>query len=437
MENINRRYIFLFIISVISTIILTLGFFNNKWGIANQEWFDNYQIDSEMLVVNRLENSKQNGILNDAALLTFSFDNEANSSVIYSGQIGLQGIVFSIIDKYIDNDLNKMIKLFHLLISLFNALILTGIILWAYLEFGIITYCTLLITTTISQWITVFGRNLYWVIGLSFLPFLVVAFMLYIQSEKKKNLNCILYISIFLILFIKSACGYEYISTVLISMEIPVIYYAIKDKWNLKEAATKFLLIGLAGVCGFMVAIIINAWQIGLTQGGIKNGFDAILYNVEKRTVGDPSKVDPIYAESLSANVSIVLQRYFNDGYIFDFSNIVTRTKTLGFYRVTYKEIIEVYTIFIGMIVIYNKYTKGTVIYSRKGVAIFIAMIISILAPLSWFILAKGHSYIHTHINFILWHIPFTLVGFIFIGNSMDCIAREIVSKIKKFNYWR
>jgi len=40
----------------------------------------------------------------------------------------------------------------------------------------------------------------------------------------------------------------------------------------------------------------------------------------------------------------------------------------------------------------------------------------SILAPLSWFVLFKAHSDVHTHMNFLVWQMPFTLFGFAVVG---------------------
>jgi hypothetical protein len=48
--------------------------------------------------------------------------------------------------------------------------------------------------------------------------------------------------------------------------------------------------------------------------------------------------------------------------------------------------------------------------------ALLAATWFSLLAPLSWFVLFKAHSYIHTQINFILWQMPFTIFGFAFCG---------------------
>ena len=41
---------------------------------------------------------------------------------------------------------------------------------------------------------------------------------------------------------------------------------------------------------------------------------------------------------------------------------------------------------------------------------------LSILSPITWFILFKGQAYIHTHTNYLAWHMPFTFFGFALCG---------------------
>jgi len=50
----------------------------------------------------------------------------------------------------------------------------------------------------------------------------------------------------------------------------------------------------------------------------------------------------------------------------------------------------------------------------------------SALAPLSWFVLAKGHSYIHRHMNYVLWHMPFTLIGFVMCGFFVSLMVKRV-----------
>ena len=47
----------------------------------------------------------------------------------------------------------------------------------------------------------------------------------------------------------------------------------------------------------------------------------------------------------------------------------------------------------------------------RRDLALILACWFSILAPLSWFVIFKAHSYSHLAINFIVWQMPFTFFG--------------------------
>ena len=37
---------------------------------------------------------------------------------------------------------------------------------------------------------------------------------------------------------------------------------------------------------------------------------------------------------------------------------------------------------------------------------------LSILSPVSWFLIFKGQAYVHTFTNYLAWHMPFTLFGY-------------------------
>jgi len=52
----------------------------------------------------------------------------------------------------------------------------------------------------------------------------------------------------------------------------------------------------------------------------------------------------------------------------------------------------------------------------RHYIALIWTTWFSMLAPLSWYVLFKAHSYIHTHMSFLLWQMPFTFFGFAVVG---------------------
>jgi hypothetical protein len=56
---------------------------------------------------------------------------------------------------------------------------------------------------------------------------------------------------------------------------------------------------------------------------------------------------------------------------------------------------------------------------------------VSILAPLSWFIIFKAHSYIHTHMNYIVWQMPFVLFGSALCGVVLAGVLRDLVRMMR------
>jgi hypothetical protein len=52
----------------------------------------------------------------------------------------------------------------------------------------------------------------------------------------------------------------------------------------------------------------------------------------------------------------------------------------------------------------------------------------SILAPLSWLIIFKAHSYVHTFMNNIVWQMPFTIYGFAVCG----LVIQSLVTRTSK-----
>lgn len=440
------------LIFIISTILLYLGFSINMWKAADKTWFDEFQKDSEGLVIGKIYSSDELGILHNSGLLGqwnaekqiyLDIDGQVGA---YKSQIGLQGIVFSIINKYDGLSTNISIEFFRHIVSLFTAIILAVIILWIYLEFGFISSIATLILICFSGWITVFGRNLYWVLGSMFLPFALSAILLKFEQIKKKNIEWILYLAMFLVILLKCTIGYEFISTILISMEIPVIYYALVDKWNLKKFIRRFITLGIFSIMGFVIAVIIHSIQLSFVYGNIHDGFKSILYNVAKRTSPiNGIEVEQIYQASLNQSLISVIITYIFGGYIINFGgiggfdggialdiggiqpNIVENAiiELNNFMGITFAEGIII--IMLTSIIIYFKEKKKSV-YITKLKALVICCWISILAPFSWFIMAKGHSS-HIHMNFILWYIPFIILGYALIGILIDIFIKNIINK--------
>ena len=260
---------------VISILLLFFGFFSNLWHVAEQQWFDEHQRDTESLILGRMVKSRQDGIFSTGGLtgagITTNIQQEWISSnqidnqyaaylnrgsfdeySPYMSQTGGQGIIFSLLDRLIP--VSPQIKLwsFYVLTALLSAIALTAIIGWFYEEFGGWVAIFVVGSAVLSQWLTVFGKNLWWSLWAFYLPMIVVFYLLKrhrVPSNRQFiKLGILIFISVLIKCFIN---GFEYITTTLIMMMAPCIYYAILDKWS-RHQCIKWT---LAAVCGSGVAI--------------------------------------------------------------------------------------------------------------------------------------------------------------------------------------
>ncbi len=67
----------------------------------------------------------------------------------------------------------------------------------------------------------------------------------------------------------------------------------------------------------------------------------------------------------------------------------------------------------------------------RLNVELVAMYIVFFLTSISWFCLAKGHSYIHTHMNYVLWYFGFVQTCLYIIVNKITEAFRSVELKKK------
>ena len=249
--------------------LLCLGFLFNAWRVAEQEWFDTHQRDTESLIIGRMVKSRQDGIFSVGGLtgagITTNIQQEwISASQIdrqyiaylnrltfdefspYMSQPGGQGIIFSLLDRFIP--LSPRIKLwaFYVLTALLSAIALTLIVNWFYEVFG--GWVAIFVTgsAVLSQWLTVFGKNLWWSLWAFYVPMVIVLYYLKRHRDPASRQFIRLGILIFIAVSIKCFInGYEYITTTLVMMMVPFVYYVILDKWSRRQCVKWTLAAGL------------------------------------------------------------------------------------------------------------------------------------------------------------------------------------------------
>ena len=424
--------------------LLFFGFFSNLWHVAEQQWFDSHQRDTESLIVGRMVKSRQDGIFSAGGLTGAGITSNIQQDWITSNQIdnqyaaylnrgafdefspymsqpGGQGIIFSLFDRLIP--LSSQIKLgsFYVLTALLSAIALTAIIGWFYEEFGGWVAIFVIGSAVLSQWLTVFGKNLWWSLWAFYLPMIVVMYFLkrYRETLDRQlvRFGIVIFISVFIKCFIN---GFEYITTTLVMMMTPCIYYAILDKWSRRQCMKWTLGAGLGSGVAIFLSLIMLCFQIGAVKGGFMDGVEHVIWSFGKRTYGDAENFPPIYASSLEARTIGVVITYMN-GVFFDLNNYLPKTKVFVpnfLLKVRYVYLIVLFMVMSALL--FLRSNEKTMAERRQH---YIALIwttwFSILAPLSWFVIFKAHSYIHIHMSFLLWQMPFTFFGFAVFGSAV------------------
>jgi hypothetical protein len=432
----------IFFLSII-TILLTLGFYNNTWKIVDQERFDNYDIYCQSQIIGRVIKAEKDGILSKAGLtgwvrdkdmtwdemLHYQYevyqnerDIDCNKFVFYDGQIGGQGMVFALIDKIspFNNALN--LKLFWLLTSLTLAFLLAVFIYWVYKNYGFYASIITFILILISPWLTIFGKNLYWVIGSFYFPFIFILVMFYKESGNKLEIsNKKLILSSFLLVFTKLFfSGFELITTFLVMFSVPLFYYFFLNKWKLDIMLKRLLSLITGSIIAFIMYTVIFTYQLSTVKGSISAGIEHMVFSFLKRTSGNSADFPEVFKASLESNVFDVINFYFKSSVI-----------EFGFIKVKFLELIYILLVFTIIAILPHKISKVLFKNREKNLALILTTWISILAPLSWFIIFKAHSYIHLGYNDISLFMPFCLFGFALIGSITISIGNNIIPFIR------
>jgi hypothetical protein len=435
----KNRFLQLWFFATFALCLITANFGLNMLSLANSLWFNLHQRDSESLVLGRLVENKMvnkdsfRGFLGQHAnssitskkdlvdaqyrfyedLSTYTSNNQYN---VYLHQLGGQvvllqtadGLIMSALQvakdknfarpKFLDKVNENKIVLLQLVVAAFNAVVISMLLLWFAFEFDLSLAWVLLLITLASPWLSVFGRNLYWIIGLWFLPMVLAAWVLKYFGNKKSDTfigliaKNILFASCMVVsIFIKSTMGYEYLSTIVLAMLSVVLYYGIRYDWSMLRVAFTMLVGGLGSVIGFASCILVHYYKLVLYfDGSSERALNQIAHMIHKRTSGDITSLGGNDVANISGNTIVIILKY-----------------TFSIWNLFPPYIMFLAPFFwVSRIVIW-----GNIKFPQKIRALGIVTLFSMSAPISWFILARGHSVFHYHINYVLWHLPTMFFG--------------------------
>jgi len=420
----NKKNIaLLFFVIAVSTLFL--GFYRNQWRMVLPGRFREFQKDSQSLVMGRLTVSRQSGLFAYAGLLgrvdvdpyattdviddvqydTYLKEMNYSTYSVYFSQSGAQGFVFGIIDNLSPLPALENMRIFRIIASALLALVLAYFLTWIFTEFGLLPGLVALITTIASPWLTVFGRNLFYITAFFYLP--LVGLLFYMARNNNQNETRTDRSAAFVVFgAVLLKClfnGYDFVLPSLGAVVVPFIYYAVRDGWNLKKFFRKGLWIAGGTAMGVVASLTILAIQISIVLGSLNSAVGYLADTFSRRTLGDPEKF-PEYASSLKVSVWEVLKIYFEGGEVF------------GHLSVRFYQVILAFLLFTFIYFIQRNKLKDFTNIQKSGDALVASTWASFIVPILWFSIFKGQSYVHPHTNFLSWYMPFTILGFAMCG---------------------
>lgn len=351
--------------------------------------------------------SAKNGSLDDAQFFDSNMQPLAKSRIeAYKSQYGLNGKIFRHMARYLEDD--QEIAILNLFCCLLTALIFALIVLLIFEKYNITMAGCFFVVFWLSPWVVNFARNLYWVEFTWYIPMLIGLFCSW-RIEKKKC-RVISYAATFLSIFIKCLCGYEYISVVMMALIgfllVDLIKYIFeKDRNKCRLLLRTIVIIGVIALGGFFAAICVHAplKGDGSVIEGIKNIFEQ---DVLRRTAGgDLNDFHESLWPSFNASIWETYSKYFH------FETEVITGITGNIFPLL---------CVVPLCIFLFDYAK-----KRLNVEEMAMYIIFFLTSISWFCLAKGHSYIHTHMNYVLWYFGFVQICIYIIVNRCVCAVNN------------
>jgi hypothetical protein len=435
----GRAAVFVFVLAL---ALLIPGYYGNAWHAAGKKWFIDWQKFHEHYVVARLVQSRQAGAFSYGALLGYGdittwdvnldvIDHEYDLFVnggqfsaywTYNSVPGLQALPFHVLDRYSGLAPATTLKLFRFIESTLAAVVLGLFLVWILGQFGLTAALLTLAFMASSEWLTLFGANFYWNLWAFYLPLTALCLLLERTSKTGQPRKRIIFLLLAGTLFIKCLFnGFEFISTALVMPFCALVYYHLRQRWTLQDFVSQFVSASFGALTGTATALGILALQIASVTGGWMQALEFIAHTLGKRSLGDPSQYSGIEAESLRANLFTVLQTYLNGRALSLNSIFQVKQPDLEFH---FWQLFALFALATLSFFLRERFMGGFP-QQKTAYALLAATWFSALAPLSWFVLFRAHSYIHTQINFIIWQMPFTLFGFAMCGFILSNIFQK------------
>lgn len=352
------------------------------------DFFREFQTDSDDLVIGRLRQSVAAGV--------FSAGISLGEGGWYWSQLGLGGWALTLLPALLRLPEDLAITLMYSAAAGFNALLATAAILMTarVLSRGA---AGLVAITLLQPWPVAMAKSIYWMIGLKAVP--AVALIVLFSSRRDTPWRMVTVAALSSVIVFLS--GYEYL-TVVIALQLSVVaYYSLLRGWPMRQTVGSIIGLVLSAVLALALALGLHFVQLMLRMGSPGAALRGLQEVATKRTGVTTLEVEPLLTPSLASSPWEVLATYL----AMPILGAPWNVPFVSGLTVTILVVVCAFALLTGFA------HREPSIGSTREQALGLAWVVGLLGPVGWFLVARPHSYIHTHINFALWFLPTAPLG--------------------------
>ena len=231
-----------------------------------------------------------------------------------------------------------------------------------------------------------FGDNIAQVLGATYL---IMVAMFWAYEKKIKHIGAVAFFVVLLKLLLN---GPEYIFSALLLPFLPLVFFSVLNRTSKQKAMHEVFLITRGTLLACLASFLILMAQVSM------------IYS---------------YAGAIHHFITKVLARVYLPKFLpwNEYYRVVSVTRLQLLYSYLFFPCIIIGSFSISFGVMISFFCIISILafylYRRYGQRVLLALLattwVSILCPMAWILIAKGHSGTETH-DRLVWHIPFTLL---------------------------
>ena len=426
-----------------TTSLLVLSFAFNALAATSVYNFNGFQADSEQLVRNALECQQKLGYGSFSGQLLIKTGKDCDKTALpYYPQSGLPFWLMGRLYPSGHTAQRAYMQGVKITLAILSALMLAAICRRITVGLRIRYQALVYMLLALSPWLVVFSVNLFWLLPLLLAP----AWFGWVFYERLRGNMRKFYVVLGALFFLKFLAGYEYSTTLTISAICPVLWYELRNKMRWRQLLNRSALVVVVAVSGFILALGINFWQAAHQTRSAKTGFHVIYDRARMRTLsGAAPDLGPGIVNQLALlkphdyeffentlhltdhttnskgdriwQNAIVLYQYmatptFTSPIEFRFPFTVLLTSVGAFALFT-------------CVVTYKRFKRFGLAFAYTDPLVAVTFV-ALMGGLSWLVFGYQHSFIHTHINPIIFYLPFLPLSYVLLAHKLqDALSRH------------